>query len=155
MYFFGLFMALLKVLNIWQETGGETCSKGTRAGSQTQVCCRASAHGAHALPTELNSTPLPCFFKKKKKLFCGIWISSLNAKCFLFVSLSLTTVRGAEPKKPWRITIYLPSLLIFPLHSKMGFSYCSYAWIFEFQAFGKPCICLFLDSGIFNEGKGF
>ena len=43
------------------ETGGErgcvTGSKGTRARSRTQVCCRPLAHGAHTLPTELNGTP--------------------------------------------------------------------------------------------------
>ena len=51
-------MALLKVqLKILQETGGKrggvTQSKGTWARSRTQVRCRASAHGAHALPTEV------------------------------------------------------------------------------------------------------
>ena len=51
---------MIEELKIWQETGkrrwGVTHSKGTQAGSQTQVCCRASAHGC-AVPTELNSAP--------------------------------------------------------------------------------------------------
>ena len=54
------FWPFLKVqLKIWQETGGErggvTRSKGTRAGSRTQVHCRA-------LPTELNGAPKTVFF---------------------------------------------------------------------------------------------
>ena len=40
-----------------RERGGMTCSKGTQARSGTQVCCRASAHGMRALPTELNCAP--------------------------------------------------------------------------------------------------
>ena len=35
------------------ERGGVTRSKGTLAGSQTQVRCRASAHGTPIMPTEL------------------------------------------------------------------------------------------------------
>ena len=33
---------------------GETRSKGTQAGSRTPVRCRASAHGTHAVPTEIS-----------------------------------------------------------------------------------------------------
>ena len=51
-------------VKIWQETGGErggvTRSKGTWAGSRTQVRCRASAHGTQGLPTELNGAPHNC-----------------------------------------------------------------------------------------------
>ena len=39
------------------KRGGVTRSKGTQAGNQTQVRCRASAHGSRALPTELSGTP--------------------------------------------------------------------------------------------------
>ena len=57
---------LIGQLKIWQETGRErgevTRSKRTWAGSQTQVRCRASAHGMHGLPTELNGAPMFCNF---------------------------------------------------------------------------------------------
>ena len=45
------------------ERGGVTCSKGNRAGSRTQVRCRASARGAHALPTELNGAQQSLFMQ--------------------------------------------------------------------------------------------
>ena len=43
------------------ERGRVTCSKGTQAGSQTQVRCRASAQGTPALPTQLNDAPVLIF----------------------------------------------------------------------------------------------
>ena len=65
-FFFNIFLAffmalLIEQLKIWQETGGGrggvTRSKGTQAGTRTRLHCRASAHGTHTLPTELNSAP--------------------------------------------------------------------------------------------------
>ena len=58
-------------LKIWQESGeekgGVTRSKGTRAGSRTRVRCRASAHGARALPTELHGTPKLLLLKQSQR----------------------------------------------------------------------------------------
>ena len=39
------------------KRGGVTRSKGTRAGSETRVCCRALADGSCVLPTELSGAP--------------------------------------------------------------------------------------------------
>ena len=52
-YFFGLFWLRVRV----RKRRGVTRSKGTRAGSRTQVRCRASAHGSRTLPTELCGAP--------------------------------------------------------------------------------------------------
>ena len=90
-------MALLKgQLKIWQETGGErgevTRSKATRAGSWTQACCRASAHGTRALPTELNCAPLYfIFFFKLSTLFwdAHMYVSMLPIH---FVKMFLTCI---------------------------------------------------------------
>ena len=64
--FFFLYLSLLIVqlrrVTGNRERGGEvTRSKGTQAGSQTRVCCRASAHGTPAVPTELNEAFLTMF----------------------------------------------------------------------------------------------
>ena len=45
-----------------------TRSKGTLAGSRPRVRCRASAHGAHALPTELNRAPPRLFLPAVSKV---------------------------------------------------------------------------------------
>ena len=59
--------------------------KGTQARSQTRVRCRASAHGTHALPTELNGAPrqaivlycpLQCKLKRHS-VKCILWRSPL------------------------------------------------------------------------------
>lgn len=60
-------------------------------------------------------------------------------------SFSLGAVCGAEQRKPWPTHHYLPSLLIFPFHSKMCFSCCLCTWVFELWTFGMPYICIFID----------
>ena len=67
-YLFLAFLALLIVQlkdSDRKQRGGVTNSKGTRAGSQTRVRCRASAHGTRMLPTELSSAPSFIFFYKR------------------------------------------------------------------------------------------
>ena len=52
------------------KRGAVTCSKGTQAGSRTQVHCRASAHGMHAL-LELSGTPASSLVKMHAS-FCPV-----------------------------------------------------------------------------------
>ena len=70
-FFLSIFLAFSGFIDstsrrVWQETvqvrEGEQVDPGResnpgRAGSGTRVCCRASAHGSRALPTELSGTP--------------------------------------------------------------------------------------------------
>ena len=56
-YFLSFWPLMIEQLKIWQERERVTRSKGTQAGSRTQVRCRASAHGTRALPTEPNGAP--------------------------------------------------------------------------------------------------
>ena len=58
------------------KRGGVTRSKGTLAGSRTQVHCRTSPHGTRALPTELNGAPL--IYLLRPKLLIP-YISTCNA----------------------------------------------------------------------------
>ena len=51
------------------ERGGVTHSKGTQAGSQTQVHCRALAHGTCALPTVGSKFPLKTQGYPLRRLF--------------------------------------------------------------------------------------
>ena len=68
-FFFGLLWLYWQVsLKIWQERGEETRSKGTRAGSQIWVRCRASVHAARALTTELHGI-VDC------SVFCVVWLA--------------------------------------------------------------------------------
>ena len=51
--------------NRLREREGMTRSKGPQAGTPSPDGCsedKASAHGAAALPTELNGTPNSCYF---------------------------------------------------------------------------------------------
>ena len=56
----------------------ESDRKGTRAGSRTRVRCRASAHGAHALPTELNGPPSHTIFSYCHTCCCICFELCLN-----------------------------------------------------------------------------
>ena len=90
------------------ERGEETRSKGAWVGSQTRVRCRASAHGTHALPTELNS--------------------ARTRECF---DLSFAYVVDFNPREhPWSLTFFNTKFTVSWLYSSANQSSCNlHPWL--------------------------
>ena len=83
-----------------------TRSEGTRAGSRAQLCCRASAHGSRALPTELSSAPLLTF--KASNSFAPTYILHLLT-CYVPLSSAKVALLVCQcGKKGVGISILVP-----------------------------------------------